>query len=303
MKIATSTGDFSRVCRTEEEKVLELYKAGFRYIDMAFPDCNGKKSFLFDENWRENMKKLRYFAESLGMKFVQAHAPGDNAYEESYHDLLVESINRSIEACSILGIDNIVVHGGWKRDVSKEQYFIDNREYYRLFVPYMEKFNVNVLTENSTDANMHGMYTFFTGREMADFCDFVDHPLFHACWDTGHANCEGHQYEDLVELGNHLHAVHINDNRGSGDEHLTPFFGTMSTDDIMHGLIDNGFKGYFTLEAVVALSPSGNRHYKRRRSVHEERLLEPPLIAYQKQEALLYEIAKYILESYDMFEE
>jgi hypothetical protein len=34
MKIATTTGDFSRFCQTDEEKIRELHRAGFRYIDL-----------------------------------------------------------------------------------------------------------------------------------------------------------------------------------------------------------------------------------------------------------------------------
>ena len=36
---------------------------------------------------------------------------------------------------------------------------------------------------------------------MVEFLNYVGHPLLHACWDTGHANCEGSQYDDIVTLG------------------------------------------------------------------------------------------------------
>ena len=35
MKIATTTGDFSFFCATDEERVRELHRAGFRYIDLS----------------------------------------------------------------------------------------------------------------------------------------------------------------------------------------------------------------------------------------------------------------------------
>ena len=47
---------------------------------------------------------------------------------------------------------------------------------------------------------MGGRYFINSGRDMREFIDYVGHPLFHGCWDTGHANCEGAQYEEILAL-------------------------------------------------------------------------------------------------------
>jgi MoaA/NifB/PqqE/SkfB family radical SAM enzyme len=43
MKIATTTGDFGFYCKTNEERIRELHRAGFRYIDLSMygftPEC------------------------------------------------------------------------------------------------------------------------------------------------------------------------------------------------------------------------------------------------------------------------
>ena len=124
---------------------------------------------------------------------------------------------------------------------------------------------------------------------MAEFCDYVNHPLFGACWDTGHANCEGHQYEDIIAMGDRLKAIHFNDNRGEKDEHLMPFMGTMSMDDIMHGLLDMGFKGYFTLECDAMLKNGNGWPYKRRPSTRDSRLFDIPIEIFRLQEKVLFE--------------
>jgi sugar phosphate isomerase/epimerase len=136
-----------------------------------------------------------------------------------------------------------------------------------------------------------------------EFCEYVNHPLFGACWDTGHANCEGHQYEDLIAMGDWLKAIHFNDNRGEKDEHLMPFNGTMSMDDIMHGLLDIGYKGYFTLECESTLKDGKGWPYKRRPSTRDTRLFDVPIEIIRLQEKVLYATAKYILEQYDCFEQ
>lgn len=306
MKLATTTGDFSRICKTEEEKIFELHRAGFRYIDMSFYTAYEPGSCLMRDDWRDYMKKLRYFADSLGMKFVQSHAPGGNPLKrDEDFEPLIESTIRTIEACSILGIETTVFHTGMEKGISKEDYFKKNLDVLELFFPAMEKYGVNLLIENSAKVNMGGEYFFYTGEDMREFCEYSKNPLVGACWDTGHANIENHQYEDLIALGDRLLAIHFNDNRGERDEHVAPYCGNMSIDDVMHGLVDSGYKGYFTLECESTIRPGKYWNGDRRTSVHDNRLYETPasLAIFRKHEEMLYEVSKYILEAYDLFEE
>ena len=54
MKIATTTGDFRFYCKTDEERIYELHRAGFKYIDLDMssftPDCA-----YMQDNWREEV--------------------------------------------------------------------------------------------------------------------------------------------------------------------------------------------------------------------------------------------------------
>ena len=40
-----------------------------------------------------------------------------------------------------------------------------------------------------------------SGADMKAFVEYVNHPLFHACWDTGHAHIGGPQYDEIMTLG------------------------------------------------------------------------------------------------------
>ena len=117
----------------------------------------------------------------------------------------------------------------------------------------MEKTGVNVLCENSTKYNMPNMHYLYTGQDMLDFIKFVNHPQVHACWDTGHGHCEGPQYNEIITLGKELYAIHYHDNRGTWDDHLVPYMGRMSNDEVLTALVDVGFNGYFTLETIKSL--------------------------------------------------
>lgn len=302
MKLATTTADFDSFCKSYTECLERIRTAGFRYVDLSLYTVSEHKSLLVSDDWHATVDSLRADADRLGLDFVQAHAPGGNPLKEETLDDLVTVTNRTVEICGALGIKNVVVHSGWAPGVGKDEYFERNRAFYRRLFPAMEKCGVNVLTENTTHANMGENYAFFSGADMKAFIEYVDHPLFHACWDTGHGNIEGDQYDQLVTLGKDLYAIHLNDNRGSQDEHLIPFMGTANMDDIMCGLLDGGYEGYFTFEATDTLRPYRCWLGNRRKFVREHRLREPDAEMQQDLEALMYRVGKHILEAYGCFE-
>ena len=67
----------------------------------------------------------------------------------------------------------------------------------------------------------------------------------------------------------------------------------------MHGLKNIGYKGYFTFEVGEPFTPPD----KKRQYSEDNRLLKAPLEIKMAVERLLYDIGKYVLTSYDCFEE
>lgn len=307
MRIATTTADFAAYCPKDTDRIRQLHRAGFRYIDLSLYDMKPDSPYM-QENWQTQVLELKAVADALGMRFVQAHSPGGNPLSEDPDqvDFLVRATIRSIEICAILGITNTVSHPGKLPNLSKEEWFVRNKAYYEKLFPAMQRWGVNVLCENSCDANAPGKYCANSGKDMREFIDYVNHPLFHGCWDTGHANCEGSQYDDILALGEHLYAIHYNDNHGEKDDHLAPFFGRLNHDEILNALVDVGFRGYFTLECFWTLIRYNQITGKRRRFDRDDkpaRLREPQLFMQQHMEALLYDTAKWMLEQYDLFRE
>ena len=306
MKIATTTGDFGFYCPTDAERIRELHRAGFRYIDLNMygfsPDC-----VYMQDGWREEVQKLKSLAESLGMTFVQAHSQGGNPLSEdpAHVDFLLKATVRSIEICEMLGIANTVVHSGFKSGISKEEWFEKNKSFYEKLFSSMEGCGVNVLCENSTSSNMGDCYFINTGKDMRAFIKYVDHPMIHGCWDTGHANCEGSQYDEIMAIGDELYAIHYNDNHGERDEHIAPFLGTLNHDEVLNALIDVNFKGYFTLECDSPLT-TYNKWTGRRRRFGDDgdraKLREPQLFMQRHIEAMMYETAEWMLRTYGLFE-
>ena len=304
MRIATTTGDFAHFLNNDFDRIKELHRAGFRYIDLSMYSFTPDSVYMND-GWQDEVYKLRDLADSLGMKFVQAHSQGGNPLSgvKEKDDFIVDATIRSIEICAMLGIKNTVAHPGFGVGLSKEEWFRRNKEFYSKFFPAMERCGVNLLCENSTYRNTGDMYYTNSGAEMREFIEYVGHPLFHGCWDTGHANCEGNQYDDIMALGDELYAIHYNDNHGDRDEHIVPFFGSLNHDEVICALRDIGFSGYFTLECGATLIKYDQWPIRRRRFEGDSRLRKPQLFMQRGIESLMYDTAKWMLSEYGILEE
>ena len=121
MKIATTTGDFSKYYASDIDRIRGPHKAGFRYIDLDMysftPDC-----VYMNDGWEKAVDELKAEAERLEMTFVQAHSQGGNPLDPdpAHVNFLVDATNRSIEICQRLGVKNTVVHSGFAKEMSKE---------------------------------------------------------------------------------------------------------------------------------------------------------------------------------------
>ncbi|MBQ1316392.1 MAG: sugar phosphate isomerase/epimerase [Lachnospiraceae bacterium] len=316
MKLATTIADLRGYTENWAEAVRAYEGTGFRYLDFDFYWTIYPGSPFLSDDWMRDVYDAANEAAKLGFTFVQAHAPSYNALNPSAVNPAANektgplALQRSIAACGELGIPNLVIHSVHSPELrypdDRERYFPAARAYYEALYPYMEKYNVNVLVENIDQWNMGGRYYFRTGEEIRSFLDFCGHPLLHACWDAGHANIEGlDQAAEILALGDHLRAVHIQDNFGEHDDHLAPFMGTLDLDAVMQGLLGAGYKGYFTFEATCMFSLGEAAFHRRSRlpSVTECYLPHTSLELRRRAESLLYETGRYILTQYQCFEE
>lgn len=298
MKLATTTGDFSAYASTQQESMRYIVQSGFNYLDYNFCIDYAKGNGVYAENWKAHLDDIRRQEENLCVRFVQAHAPMGSPLLDDSGDFIRATV-RSIESCGMLGIDRIVVHSGYRKSITREETFLENKVFFEKLFPTAEKYGVNILVENFNKMHVEDMYWIDNAADLRDFIDFVDHPLFHACWDAGHGNMqEMPQDEALRILGHHVYALHVQDNYGDKDTHMAPFFGTLNLDSLMHGLKDINYSGYFTFESGnIFLHPS-----KRRPFETDHRLLRAPLTLRIQAEKLLYEIGKCTLEAYGCYE-
>lgn len=315
MKMATTTRDFQAYAAHPMDvcAILPwLKESGFRHIDMNFCAALYEGSPVCSSDWERWTDEVGDAAARLGLDFVQAHASDPvYAYGEK-RDFRTEMIRRELEICKRLGIGRAVLHGITSPESTREDFIAKNVELYSDLLCTAEETGVTICTENTCWTNYKTYYIYEADDFHALDAALGRHPLFGMCWDVGHANVQGgDQYREITRLGNRLKAVHIHDNVGMRsspemmDLHQQPFAGSCSYDPIVKALKDINFAGTFTLEAYALPEPVNQ--VKRRPMTQDGlvygKLQMLPLRFKLEGEKLMHDIVRYMLETYDCYEE
>ena len=310
MKIATTTGDFKDYVKRDDiaGAVWLLAKCGFKHIDIALDSVFYEGSPMRSDNWRDWVEGIRVAGKEAGVDFVQAHASDGFFDEGPERDYRISMLKREMQICKLLGIPGMVVHAICRPNGTREEFMDANTRFYGQLLPEAEATGVRIYTENTCRQNCPSYFLF----EGADFNELRDrlgnHPLFGCCWDVGHGNCHGvDQYKSIMEMGDGLMAVHIHDNVHGFDAHLQPFCGNTNYDAIINGLVDGGFKGYFTLESFSLPVPKSFCNCGRKSFLQKgpdfDRLSMLPLEFKMRSETLMLDIVRYMLKTYNCLEE
>ena len=314
MKLSSSSGDFGEYVERVEEKVKCFSDTKFRYVNLE-QSGNTRELFSDHDDWKFFADRCAQAAEYANVTYVLSHAPClhrailpalDDRNNETYQRS-VRAIKNSIEVCNALNIPRIVIHACPDDSFSEDDFYRYNTMFYSEFFELAEKYDIMILTENWDNDNSRVS----TGKQIRDFLDSIAHPLLAACWDTAHGNLAKKaraigQYQNIIDLGDKLKGLHISDNFGDVHQHSWPFAGTINFDQVMQGLIDVKYDGYFNFEASYTLLHHENLPHHRKPWIREGKtvntLLDPSIKLKQKAVDLLYDIGQYILESYGCFE-
>ncbi len=199
--------------------------------------------------------------QELGIKMPQVHltislnvADLDPATREA----AVQIAERDIELCARMGIENGVIHPGGAKHETLKGYEEEKRvrvESFKRLADYAGERDFNIAIENMMDGARHvngalGQRSYGAViPELLELLDDIGAPNVGICLDTGHAWVQGIAMEEAVrECGDKLIALHIADNDGSGDQHRTPFFGSIDWQKGVAALREIGYHGIFNLE-------------------------------------------------------
>ena len=310
MKISISRSAVWTFLGDEFDFYRNIRSCGFRYVDYDFFSVLKSDDAPFMQpDWERCAHETREKMEKIGVRTLIGHAPAGEPAAPGMRDVLLMRTKRSIEISAVLGIKNLVYHPGGVPGMKRMEYYDFNVSYARELLPTLEKTGVSLLLENV--GRWDEPYRCHNAGEMLELIDAVDHPLYGACLDTGHLSlADGQQYEMIKGLGKHLKGLHVQDNFGSlpvastnrmwrQDLHLPPLMGRVNFDEVLKALIEVGYEGVFNLE------PESPRCGSLLSPENELGLPLHHLTAELAQEyyAIVYDIAKWMLESYGVYEE
>jgi sugar phosphate isomerase/epimerase len=179
---------------------------------------------IFSEASQSIVVHLQEFEELLPSYDLHysVHAPICDINVASISDPVREaSVKETIdtmEAAARLGIDRITVHPGLSsmsvRGI-EDRYLSKAKESMRILDSASREYGIDVAIEN-----MPEMY-FFLGRSAKELESIVDGTDLGICFDIGHANTTG-QIDAMIDIfGDRIKNIHIHDNNGDRDAHMT----------------------------------------------------------------------------------
>lgn len=264
MRVSTAAAICSTVRRKEkmyfscEDAIKAVSQAGFDAIDMSFVSYGREGLPLAKPDWRDWIKRQKEACDALDLPITQGHAhyyghPQSRAFTPLEWKAHTDKIFRDIEAAGICQVPWLVFHpdtiwdsAGYSRRLSLEK----ERERFLRFGEAASKWGVGIAIENMVDNRFGDRYFGVTAEDLLELLDLLgDDSLFGVCWDTGHANLNRiNQPEAIRQIGTHLKALHINDNRGEADDHLLPYLGYIEWEPLLLALKEIRYAGDFTYE-------------------------------------------------------
>ena len=183
------------------EQIERHTRAGFRYLDFNFLDWqNAKDSPLLGDSWEAWIDSAGETAAREGACFNQAHAPVACLSFGRDYEGLIDAIKRSIRACDMLGIRQMVYHAiQHPQSYRPNATWLDfNIEFFNRFIEEAKRYHVGICIEN-----MWPTLKLFGGTQwntdvLLELVDSFRDDIVGVCWDTGHGNVTGNGHGNMV---------------------------------------------------------------------------------------------------------
>lgn len=235
-------------------------------LDMPHLNLSSQESIYqkSDEEIATYFKDLKNYAEEIGIGICQTHgrmAGFKNILEEDA--LLLANTRLDLLATQALGAPICVIHAVTSIFMGKDcdpQLMRDlNFEMFRKMLPYAKHYQVKIATETFGDAVRFNSCDFFGNideflksfhrvRALHEYAEY-----FSICVDTGHSNKAmrfgNPSPADVIRmLGEHICALHLNDNDTLVDQHKIPMTGCIDWNDVLNALDEVNYQGYYNME-------------------------------------------------------
>jgi len=255
-----------------------IHEAGFDGVDFGVPcevlngrqisrgefeDCIYSRT---DEEILEYFRPYKEAAEKYGVEFCQTHAPFPSWMKDKpkTNEYLIHALEKCLMICAYLNCPYLIVHPffpGYNETLTSEEEWNLNIESYSRLIPAIKKYGVTVCLENMFTVSRRKVYAAIcenpdeVNRYIDTLNQIADEKCFAFCLDTGHALLVGSEIRTLInKLGHRIETLHIHDNDGWDDQHLTPYMGILDWNRFIAGMRDIGYKGALSFESSNTFS-------------------------------------------------
>ena len=183
-------------------------------------------------------------AQKTGIRIHQMHMPYPNfiptATDKVNDFLLTQMAPKSMQLCDFFGCKYIVVHGlKMKRYIGSEELeWQQTRRFLDKILPMAADMDIIVCIENLYESNGKHIVEgpCCNADKAAQRIDIINDEygkeVLGFCFDTGHANLVGIDFESFITtLGSRIKVLHTHDNDGVADLHQLPFVFTKTREN------------------------------------------------------------------------
>lgn len=244
--------------RYGKDAFAKIKSAGFSCVDYNICNTETELYSLSETDFAAAIRKIKLAAAEAGVVISQVHGPWrwppqDATLEQRQERL--EKMKKSILATRMLGSKYWVVHplmpyGTADLETENAQRTWDmNLAFMQELLPFAKEQDVIICLENLPMRK----FSMATPQKVFEFVKAMNDEHFRICLDTGHTAI----FPDLSpadavrELGDTIKVLHIHDNMGNKDAHLSPTEGIVDWDDFGMALKEIGFNGVFSLETKL----------------------------------------------------
>ena len=233
-----------------DEAIRKTVGAGFREVELG-----GREGHL--GNWIADPVVMRRTLEFAGIVARAVHSPSAG-WDNGATDTIARHASIEVAAACFLhaagaGAEIVICHPNKPSDPFRDDEFETNlarsRESLAALAERARRAGVRMAVENLPARGQPR-----PGARVADVLRMIEGlgDNVGICLDAGHSNANGlSAAEEVLEAGEKLIALHIQDNDGGGeDQHLLPGLGTTDWDAFLSALDANGFAGLRTFEVL-----------------------------------------------------
>ena len=259
------------------DRGLEICKeSGFDAVDFGLESYKLGDAIYggSDDAFEEHFDKIKRKAKSLEIEISQTHGRCVTYFpnNEEQNRMIDKISELDLRASSILGAPSCVIHFINSTRWGKQPPSVMHKacgDMYDAFVPFAEKYKVNIAMETFGRARIKGdlIRDFFADpTEFKYQFDRLNTKYKTICVDTGHTHDAERFWvpspEDMIRtLGKDVTILHMHDNRGETDDHLLPGMGTINWPAVFDALDDIDYKGVYNFELEISFAKNMLEEY------------------------------------------